>query len=385
MQERVVVTGGAGFIGSHLVDRLLEQGYAVRVLDNLDAQVHGDLHEQGRWPDYCNKSAEYQLGDVRDATAVVQALTDTDVVIHLAAAVGVGQSMYQIEHYVDTNIRGTATILDVIANNPDLRQRLRKIVVASSMSNYGEGAYRCTHHDVVYPTMRDAAQLSRHEWEALCPVIDDHGVCATVVTPIATDETKPMHANSVYAIAKKTQEELVLTVSQAYQIPAVALRFFNTYGTRQALSNPYTGIAAIFSSRYLNQQPPMIFEDGHQVRDFVHVSDVAQAITLVIADERAQGVYNVGSGQPISILEVAKTLQKQMQSDIEPIVLGEYRVGDIRNCYADIGRLQALGYQPQVQFADGVAELAAWVQQQEADDTFDAMKTDLQKRGLTIS
>jgi dTDP-L-rhamnose 4-epimerase len=383
MAQTILVTGGAGFIGSHLVDRLLAHGHRVRVLDNLDAQVHGNLREKGAWPVYYNNSAEYQLGDVRDAVAVQQALTGVDAVVHLAAAVGVGQSMYEVERYVDVNIRGTATILDVIANQPSLRERLRKLVVASSMSNYGEGAYRCPQHGTVYPLMRGEAQLSRHEWEPRCPHRSS-SPCGAALMPLATAEGKPMHANSVYAIAKKTQEELVLTLGRAYHIPAVALRYFNTYGTRQALSNPYTGVAAIFSSRYLNGQPPMIFEDGQQMRDFVHVTDIAEATTLVLEDDRAQGVYNVGSGQSITIEQVADTIRQQMGAAQPPAILGEYRVGDIRHCYADISRLQALGYRPKVAFADGVAELVDWVQQQEADDTFESMKADLQTRGLTI-
>jgi dTDP-L-rhamnose 4-epimerase len=390
MGESILVTGGAGFIGSHLVDELLEDGNRVRVFDNLDPQVHGDLRERGSWPAYCNPGAEYVAGDVRDRDALLRALKDIDVVFHLAARVGVGQSMYEINSYIDVNIAGTSVLLDILANDRDMQERVRKLIVASSMSNYGEGAYECPIHGRVYPQLRPTEQLSARQWEVRCPYeIDSRDAghsrqCGKILRPIPTPEEKPQYSGSVYAIAKKTQEELCQVVGSAYEIPTVALRFFNTYGTRQALSNPYTGVLAIFSGRLLNEQPPVIFEDGLQIRDFVHVSDIVQANTLAMNHSEASGVYNVGSGRPTTILEVAQRLGKQIGSSQQPEILNLYRAGDIRHCYADVRRIQALGYAPQVGFEQGVAGLVEWLQDQAPADRFEQMNVELTKRGLAI-
>lgn len=385
MGESILVTGGAGFIGSHLVDRLLVEGHRVRVLDNLEPQVHGDLNENKQWPSYCNPDADYVFGDVRDRNTVYDAIKDVDVVFHLAAAVGVGQSMYEINHYVDVNIGGTATLLDIIANERTIRNRLRKLIVASSMSNYGEGEYECPIHGTIYPTLRSRSQLDKGQWELFCGTKMNHEQeCCEIIHPVATRETKPPYTNSIYAITKKAQEDMCLTIGGVYQIPSVALRFFNTYGTRQALSNPYTGVVANFSSRLLNGNEPMIFEDGNQMRDFVHVTDVVQANILIMEHEKVQGIYNVGSGEPISILNVANTIAKYLDNPLRAKILHEYRVGDIRHCYADISKLVALGFKPQIDFESGVGEFVLWIQDQKAVDSFDLMKTSLTKRGLTI-
>jgi dTDP-L-rhamnose 4-epimerase len=366
MAESILVTGGAGFIGSHLVDRLLEAGHRVRVLDNLDSQIHGDLRERGSWPTYCNPGAEYVFGDVCDRDSVRTALKDVDVVFHLAARVGVGQSMYEINSYVNVNVGGTSTLLDILANDREVQERVRKLIVASSMSNYGEGAYECPIHGRVYPQSRDLDQLSARQWEVRCPFevesrdTDNTGHCGEILGAIPTPEEKPQHASSVYAVAKKTQEELCLVVGEAYDIPTVALRFFNTYGTRQALSNPYTGVLAIFSSRLLNGQPPVIFEDGLQIRDFVHVSDIVQASVLTMNHDAAAGVYNVGSGRATTILEVAEQLSRQSGISQPPEIVNLFRAGDIRHCYADIRSIETLGYM------------------------FDQMNVELTKRGLAI-
>ncbi|HET6445227.1 MAG TPA: SDR family NAD(P)-dependent oxidoreductase, partial [candidate division Zixibacteria bacterium] len=238
MTETILVTGGAGFIGSHLVDSLVERGHEVRVFDNLEPQVHGELRESGSWPEYSNPAAEYVLGDVRDRDALEAAMSGMDVVFHEAAMVGVGQSMYQIERYVDVNARGTAVLLDIVANESSIRDRLRRLVVASSMSIYGEGSFECEEHGIVFPKLRTEEQLARHDWELHCTRCDRH------VKPLPTDEDKPLIPTSTYAISKKDQEEMCLVVGRAYNIPTVALRYFNTYGPRQALSNPYTGVAA---------------------------------------------------------------------------------------------------------------------------------------------
>ena len=374
MTERVLVTGGAGFIGSHLVDALLEAGHIVRVLDNLEPQVHGGLREGGQWPDYLAPDCEKILADVRDWDALRATLDGVDVVYHQAAAVGVGQSMYEIERYVDTNTRGTAVLLDILAND---KHDVRKLIVASSMSIYGEGKYHCDEHGQIYPRLRSEEQLAARDWEMRCPV------CREVVVPVPTDEDKPLYSTSIYAITKKDQEEMCLTVGRAYGIPTVALRYFNTYGSRQALSNPYTGVAAIFSSRLLNGQPPVIFEDGHQSRDFVHVSDIVQANLLAMQrDEMDYRAFNVGTGRALTILQIAELLGQHLDSRQIPEIARKFRAGDIRHCFADISRLQALGYRPRVKFEDGVNELVTWVRSQTAVDGFERAREELITRGL---
>lgn len=368
------MTGGAGFIGSHIVDALLREGHEVRVYDSLEPQVHGGLREEAKWPEYLAPECEKVLGDVRDREALRRALNGVDVVYHQASAVGVGQSMYEIERYVDLNTRGTAVLLDVLAND---RHQVRRMVVASSMSIYGEGKYRCPTHGDVFPQLRSEEQLAAREWEMRCPA------CGTVVEPLPTDETKPLYPTSIYAITKKDQEEMCLVVGRAYGIPTVALRYFNVYGARQALSNPYTGVAAIFSGRLLNDKPPVIFEDGLQSRDFTHVSDIVQANMLAMKrDEMDYGVFNVGTGRQLSILDVADALIEELGSRQRPEIVRSFRAGDIRHCYADISRLRAMGYRPRVRFEEGVSALVEWVRQQTAVDAFEQAREELVRRGL---
>jgi dTDP-L-rhamnose 4-epimerase len=372
---RVLVTGGAGFIGSHLVDALLAAGHEVRILDALDPQVHGGLRERGAWPDYLAEGCEKVLGDVRDRDLLCRALDEIEVVYHQAAAVGVGQSMYEIERYVDANTRATAVLLDVLANEP---HRVGKLIVASSMSIYGEGAYRCPEHGATYPQLRLESQLASRAWEMGCPI------CGQAAAPLPTGEDKPLYPTSIYAITKRDQEEMCLVVGRAYSIPTVALRYFNVYGPRQALSNPYTGVAAIFSGRLLNDQPPLIYEDGLQSRDFTHVRDIVQANMLALArDEMAYGVYNVGTGRPLTILDVAEALIEELGSTQRAEIAQQFRAGDIRHCYADINRIASFGYRPSVRFEEGVAELTAWVRSQRAEDAFAQARQELDQRGLT--
>lgn len=368
----VLVTGGAGFIGSHLVDHLVEAGYDVTVLDNLTDQVHDDE------PDYLNDDADYIWGDVRDRELVADLLAEADVLSHQASAVGVGQSMYEIEHYVDVNTLATARLLDTIVNE-DID--LEKIVVASSMSIYGEGAYLCpTCEASRHPSLRDEAQLARGDWEHTCET------CGTALEPRPTPESKPRESTSVYAITKKDQEELTLSVARAYDIPAVALRYFNAYGSRQALENPYTGVCAIFSSRIKNDNPPLIFEDGAQTRDFVHVSDVARANRLAIERDAARDVaINVGTGTPTSIRDIAETLIELYgkSGDLAPEIADDFRQGDIRHCYAEPTRAKdLLGFEPIVEFTDGMRELVEWGRDQDADDRFEQAHAELEERGL---
>jgi len=372
--DRVLVTGGLGFIGSHVVDLLVEKGYEVRVFDNLEPQVHG---EAKKLPDYFNRRAELLVGDMRDKEAVVKATSDVDAVIHLAAAVGVGQSMYQIEKYVACNTYGAANLLDVIVNKEN---SVKKLIVASSMSVYGEGKYKCASCGVVYPSLRKEEQLMNKDWEPKCPN------CGASLKPLPTDEDKPLMPTSIYAQTKRHQEEMCLLVGRTYGLPTVALRFFNVYGPRQALSNPYTGVCALFSNRILNNKPPYIFEDGLQTRDFVHVKDVAKAVLLAL--EKSGGDYmpiNVGSGKPISIIELAEILIKLYGRNVKPYVSYKYRKGDIRHCYADISRArQLLGYEPTIRLEDGLKDLVKWAEERKwaAADLSDKAIRELEERKL---
>ena len=358
--KNILVTGGAGFIGSHLVDALIDRGHRVRVLDALVEQVHA-----GAGPQYLNPKAEFLQGDVCDADLVNRALEGVDVVYHKAAEVGVGQSMYEIGRYVRANDFGTAVLLEAIVKR---RPQIKKLVVASSMSIYGEGAYSCESCGPVQPKLRPLSQLLDRDWELDCPQ------CGAKVKPAPTNEDKPLFPTSVYAISKQDQEQFCLVVGRAYDIPAVALRYFNVYGPRQALSNPYTGVCAIFSGRLLNDQPPLIFEDGEQTRDFVHVSDIVQANLLALETDKADyQAVNIGTGFPISISEITSMLAHGLQKDIQPEVTGKYREGDIRHCVADISRARKLlGYEPKVKLADGIPELLDWVRQQQAANTTQA-------------
>jgi dTDP-L-rhamnose 4-epimerase len=366
----ILVTGGAGFIGSHLVDALVARGHRVRVLDALVPQVH----ENGK-PAHLSPEAEFQVGDVCDRAAVDRALEGIDAVYHQAAEVGVGQSMYEMERYVRANTYGTSVLLEAIAAR---RDRIRKIVVASSMSIYGEGAYTCGSCGRVHPQLRVTAQLSAHRWEVECPR------CGSVLEPVGTDEEKPLFPTSVYAITKQDQEQLCLVVGRAYGIPAVALRYFNVYGTRQALSNPYTGVCAIFSSRLLNDQRPVVFEDGLQTRDFTHVSDIVQANLLALEKDGADyQAVNVGTGRATTLLEAHRLLAEGLGKDIEPEIVGKYREGDIRHCVGDITRARTLlGYEPKVTLEAGIPELVDWVGQQNATDRVGEATAELAARQL---
>jgi dTDP-L-rhamnose 4-epimerase len=369
MKKRVLITGGAGFIGSHVTDLLLASGYSIRILDNLSPQVHGPNPELR----YLNTDAELIVGDVRDVATVERALLGIDAVVHLASAVGVGQSMYEILAYTQTNDVGTAVLLDALARRP-----VERLVVASSMSVYGEGMARRADGTLVSPAERPVEQFQRGDWE-----VED--VDGGALTPVATPESKPPALSSVYALNKYTQERMALIVGKAYGIPTVALRFFNVYGPRQALSNPYTGVLAIFAARLLNQRPPLVFEDGRQRRDFVHVSDVAEACRLALTTETGLGdVYNVGSGQSRTILSVANDLASVMGlSQITPQVTGKYRAGDIRHCFGDISKSKAeLGFSPRKDFRAGLEELADWLSDQVADDAVDRATAELERRGL---
>jgi dTDP-L-rhamnose 4-epimerase len=367
---KVLVTGGAGFIGSHIVDALVERGHSVRVLDLLVPQVHG-----GGGPRHLNPEAEFILGDVCDAQALNRALDGVEAVYHKAAEVGVGQSMYEMGRYVRANSLGTAALLEAVAER---RASIRKLVVASSMSIYGEGAYLCDNCGEVYPPLRPTPQLLERRWEVECPA------CGSVVAPTGTGEDKPLFPSSVYAITKQDQEQLCLVAGRAYGVPTVALRYFNVYGPRQALSNPYTGVCAIFSSRLLNDQRPLVFEDGNQTRDFVHVSDIVRANLLALETDRADyQAVNVGTGRATSVREAARMLAEGLGKGLEPEIVEKYREGDIRHCVSDIARARALlGYEPRVTLEQGIPELLEWVRRQEAADRVERATVELEQRQL---
>jgi dTDP-L-rhamnose 4-epimerase len=371
ISKRILVTGGAGFVGSHTVDALVRAGHEVRVFDNLTEQVHPE-----GWPNYLSRDIELHRGDMRDMGALRKAVDGVNVIFHLAAAVGVGQSMYEISRYMEVNTQGTANLLQVLL---ETKLKLEKLIVASSMSIYGEGQYRCDEHGAMAPPPRPIEQLRRKQWDVLCPI------CGTDLKPAPTTEAKPLQCTSIYALSKKDQEEMTLLFGRTYGLPVVAMRYFNIYGTRQALSNPYTGVGAIFASRLLNGKPPMIFEDANQMRDFVSVHDVVRANLLALERAEADAMaVNIGSGQPISIREVAAILADELEADVNPEITGKYRAGDIRHCFADISLAKrVLGYEARYGFRNGVAELVEWLRSQSAVDRVGEASQQLTAYGLT--
>jgi dTDP-L-rhamnose 4-epimerase len=362
----ILVTGGAGFIGREVCRELIEHGHQVRVLDSLIDQVHGPdqpVDLQG---------VDLRRGDVRDAAAVRAALEGVDGVVHLAAEVGVGQSMYEIERYVSTNDVGTAVLLQAMIALP-----VQRIVVASSMSVYGEGRYRTPDGRAVDDARRSPQQIAEGRWSLTTPQ-------GEALSPVATDETKPVDLASIYALTKYFQEQAVLIFGRAYRRDAVALRLFNVFGPGQALSNPYTGVLANFSSRVASGEAPTIFEDGEQRRDFVHVRDVARAFRLALEVPGLRDTtINIGSGQAYTISEVARMVARAMGRELQPEIMNKARIGDIRNCFADISRArQLLGFAPRHALEDSLGELADWVAQQKVVDRNAEMRRHLEARGL---
>lgn len=371
--KKILITGGAGFIGSHLVDGLLKQGHDITVYDSLDSQVHGINQKK---PAFLANNIRFIHNDVRNMDVLLEALKDVEVIYHLAAAVGVGQSMYQIDKYIDVNAGGTAKLLDLIVNKA---KNIKKVIIASSNTIYGEGVYECSKCGRVYPQIRDSQQMDAKDWELECPN------CKIKVVPIPTDEQKPSQCTSTYAYSKKFQEDLAMLIGKTYGIDTTILRFFCVYGSRQSLQNPYTGVYAIFSTSLLNGNPPVIYEDGLQTRDFIHVSDICQGLTLAMERPEAKfEVFNVGTGQPVNVIKVAQTLAKLINPKIKPIITNKYRKGDIRHCFADITKIASkLGYSPKIDFETGIQEVVDWVKTQSGiKDHFQEANEELKKKGL---
>jgi dTDP-L-rhamnose 4-epimerase len=372
MKQRVLITGGAGFIGAHVANELLNTGYAVRALDNLVPQVHGP---ERRRPAYLNADVELIVGDIRDTETLGRALRGIDSVVHLVSLVGVGQSMYQIDEYTGVNNLGTAILLQMLTKHP-----VGRLIVASSMSIYGEGLYKDSRGERATPVDRTIEQLKLGDWEV-------RNGAGELLTPVPTPEDKAPCLASVYALSKYDQERMCLIVGRAYNIPAVALRFFNTYGPYQALSNPYTGVLSNFAARVLNGRAPLIFEDGRQKRDFVSVYDVAYACRLALEKGEAVGhAINVSSGIPMTVSEVAsRTIRAIGRADLQPEITGKYRMGDIRHCFADITLARKLlGWTPRITLENGLTDLAQWLTGQTAVDHGMEARAELAARGLMV-
>jgi len=365
---KVLVTGGAGFIGSHTVDLLVEKGYEVLILDNLEQQVHGN-----KKPDYLNKEASFIQGDVTDIKVWKKVLNHVNSIIHLAAMVGVGQSMYQPVRYINVNTLGTAKLYETLINNPDIRKKIQKIIVASSMSIYGEGAYECKSCGTIYPGLRTKEQLEKRDWEIHCPK------CGEYVKPIPVNEDKPPLNLSIYALSKYDQEKMSLNYGFTLRIPTVALRYFNVFGPRQSLSNPYTGVCAIFSSRIKNGNPPIVYEDGKQIRDFIYVKDVARVNLLCLEKFNGVNVFNVGTGKSTNILQIANTLIELHGSKVEPKLTNEFRFGDVRHAFGDVSKIKReLGFVAKTSLKKGFEKLIKWGETQEAIDRFE--ETEIERR-----
>lgn len=372
MTYKILVTGGLGFIGSHLVDKLIEKGNEVTVLDNLEMQVHN-----GKMPNHINQNANYIIGDVRDKKILRKAINDKDIIFHNAAAVGVGQSMYQIQKYVDVNTFATSKLLEILVNE---EHDVKKLITASSMSIYGEGAYKCENcGTTTFPSQRRSEQIANKEWELKCPN------CKNNLKPIPTPEKKPLDPTSTYAITKRDQEELSLAIGKTYGIPTVPLRYFNVYGPRQSLSNPYTGVLAIFSSMIKNRKPPLIFEDGHQSRDFINVKDIIQANLLAMKKSNANyKTLNVGTGKRTTIKEIAEKLIENFGYNLTPEIVNKYRKGDIRHCYADISKISNLGFKPSTDLDTEIDELKKWGTQVQSKDKVKEATSELNDKNLIM-
>jgi len=375
MTKKVLVTGGAGFIGSHLVDKLIDQKECeVIIIDTLEKQVHGEIDHP---PDYLNKEAKFHLVSVTDNKKLEDLVRDSDVIFHLAAKVGVGQSMYKIKEYINNNILGLANLMDILVNSP---HNVKKIILTSSNTVYGEGKSQCDICGIVFPRVRPLNQLECKEWDLKCPN------CRSKVKPLLTDEDSLLNPSSIYGYSKLAQEKIGLMIANTYGIKMTILRLFLVYGTRQAFSNPYTGVCSIFSVRALYEKPPIIFEDGNQTRDFVNVNDVCQALILAMEKSSANGeIFNVGTGIPITIKEVAELITKKINPKLKPIYNNQFRIGDIRHCVADISKIKnKLEYLPTLDLKESICDLINWINIQKDDLQKPSQKAiqELKEKGL---
>lgn len=371
--KNVLITGGAGFIGSHLVQRLVQDGYKVTVLDNLSPQIHGKHSELFG---SIRNSVNFILGDVRNKVDWEKALLNQDIVVHLAAETGTGQSMYEIEKYVDVNIKGTAILLDILANR---QHTIQKVIIASSRAIYGEGKYQCMVHGAVYPEARKEDVLKKLDFDIKCPI------CGVTAELRQTDEDSKIHPTSIYGTTKQNQEQIVMLTCKALNIPAVSFRYQNVYGPGQSLSNPYTGILSIFSTRIKNNNPIFVFEDGRESRDFVYIDDVIDATVLGIEKSEADfEVFNVGSGVGTTVYEVASALVANYNADVKIDITGNYRVGDIRHNIADLSKIKKyLNFEPKYCFSDGIKKFTSWVESQAVErDKYQESIDELKAKGL---
>ena len=375
--KKVLITGGAGFIGSNLALKLKDKGYEVVVLDNLSEQIHGKNPDKSYTYSLIKDKVKFIKGNVKDRSAWDEALTDDiDLVIHLAAETGTGQSMYEIEKYVDTNIKGTSILLDKIVNE---KLNVKKLIVASSRAIYGEGKFRCTEHGIVYPESRKDEDMKNGDFNVKCPI------CGKNVRMELTDEESKSHPTSVYGYTKKAQEELSLLIGKSINLPVVAFRFQNVYGPGQSLKNPYTGILSIFSTQIKNGNDINIFEDGKETRDFVYIDDVTDAIILSIDNDRANyKVFNVGSNEKLDVLTIANTLKEKYNSNVNIKISGNYRLGDIKDNQADLTKIhEILGYEPKVDFRTGISNFVDWVEKQEIEqDNYEKSIEEMKLKGL---
>jgi dTDP-L-rhamnose 4-epimerase len=375
IKMKILITGGAGFIGSHLADQLLkDQNNEVTIFDILEKQVHNDTSKP---PSYLNEKANFILGSVTDYEKFKRLFIESDIIFHLAAMVGVSQSMYQIRKYTKHNILGIGNLMDLLVNT---EHNVKKLIIASSNTIYGEGKYKCTDCGIVYPPLRSEKQLMKKNWDLHC------SNCNAKIEPLFTDELTPFNPSSIYAFSKEAQERMAMMIGDTYGINTSVLRFFLVYGPRQSINNPYTDVCGIFASRAFSGKAPLVFEDGNQMRDFVHVSDICQGLTLAMKSERANDeIFNVGTGNPISINKVAEIICNKINPEIKPKITNTYRVGDIRHCIADISKIKSkLGYEPRMNFQDGIETFINWINHEDVDSpqkSKDVMK-ELEEKNL---
>ena len=373
--KNILITGGAGFIGSKLTKKLVAKGYNVTILDNLSKQIHGENQDSELYQSVKDIST-FILGDVCSKSDWIKALQGQDAVIHLAAATGTGQSMYEITMYNDVNVLGTSQLLSILTNES---HSIQKLVIASSRSIYGEGKYLCNKHGIVYPNKRNNTDMTKGLFEPIC------NNCKEELSLQSTDENSKIHPSSIYGITKQQQEQMTLLVGKSLDIPAVALRYQNVYGPGQSLSNPYTGILSIFSTRMLNGNDIDIYEDGEQSRDFVFINDVVDATVLALEKEEANNhIFNVGSGSATKVSQVANLLKEFYNSNVNVTISGKFRLGDIRHNYADLSKIKkALGFSPKFDFKSGISEFVKWVQTQEIkEDKYESSIKELKQKGL---